>query len=225
MTYNLLGTGENYTERYPYVIATIRRYLPDILGLQEAPKTVHSQIIDKISDVYAEAQKWHEGGTIVNYTPILYRKDKYKVIEAGVVFLRSRYTETNTKSMSWAVLETIETGERFIVTNLHGALIMATYNIPGSNSVEGAAWRVDNVAQMLEKLDELKAKYGDLPTLSTGDYNFNADAQAYKDAIAGGLRDAETVATVSRVTGIKTTHTVGASPVAREEHRPYFCQR
>lgn len=151
--------------------------------MQEAPKTVHSQIIDKISDVYAEAQKWHEGGTIVNYTPILYRKDKYKVIEAGVVFLRSRYTETNTKSMSWAVLETIETGERFIVTNLHGALIMATYNIPGSNSVEGAAWRVDNVAQMLEKLDELKAKYGDLPTLSTGDYNFNADAQAYKDAL------------------------------------------
>lgn len=214
MTYNVLGVADNHLDRYPYVIAQIRRYLPDILGMQESPKTVHSQVIDAVSDVYAEAHKWHDGGDIVNYTPILYRKDKYKVLEADCVFLRSRYTGTNTKSICWAVFETIETGERFIVTNLHGSLISASYNIPGSNSVEGAAWRVDNVAQMVEKLTELKAKYGDLPTFSTGDFNFNEDAQAYKDAVAAGLSDAEKIATVSRVSGIKTTHTVGQAPAS-----------
>lgn len=215
MTYNVLGVADNHLDRYPYVIAQIRRYLPDILGMQESPKTVHNQVIDAVKDVYAEAHKWHDDADdIVNYTPILYRKDKYKVLESGCVFLRSRYTGTNTKSIAWAVFETLETGEKFMVTNLHGSLISASYNIPGSNSVEGAAWRVDNVKQMLEKLDEMKAKYGDLPTFSTGDFNFNEDAQAYKEAIAGGLTSAERCAAVSSVTGIKTTHAVGQAPAA-----------
>ncbi len=215
MTYNVLGVADNHLDRYPYVIAQIRRYLPDILGMQESPKTVHNQVIDAVKDVYAEAHKWHDDANdIVNYTPILYRKDKYKVLESGCIFLRSRYTGTNTKSIAWAVFEALEGGDKFIVTNLHGSLISDSYNIPGSNSVEGAAWRVDNVAQMVEKLNELKAKYGDLPTFSTGDFNFNEDAQAFKDAVAAGLTTAEKAATVSAVTGIKTTHTVGQAPAS-----------
>lgn len=214
MTYNVLGVAENHLDRYPYVIAQIRRYLPDILGMQESPKTVHSQVIQAVSDVYAEAKQWHNDGDTANYTPILYRKDKYKVLEADCVFLRSRYTGTNTKSICWAVFENLETAERFIVTNLHGSLIAASYNIPGSNSVEGAAWRVDNVKQMVEKLNEMKAKYGDLPTFSTGDFNFNEDSQAFKDTVAAGLTTAEKAAAVSSVTGIKTTHGVGQAPVA-----------
>ena len=215
MTYNVLGVADNHLDRYPYVLAQIRRYMPDILGMQESPKTVHNQVIDAVKDVYAEAHKWHDDADdVVNYTPILYRKDKYKVLESGCIFLRSRYTETNTKSIAWAVFETLDGGAKFIVTNLHGSLIADSYNIPGSNSVEGAAWRVDNVAQMVEKLNELKGKYGDIPTFSTGDFNFNEDAQAYKDAVAAGLSDAEKIASVSRVTGIKTTHTVGQAPAA-----------
>lgn len=214
MTYNVYGTNGDYAARFPYVVETIKQYLPDIIGMQEANDKVHSEVIDQLSDVYAQVDKFLEGNDIITRTPILYRKDKYKVLEADCVFLRSRYTGTNTKSIAWAVFESIETGERFIMTNLHGALIADSYNVAGTNSVEGAAWRVDNIAQMVEKLTELKAKYGELPTFSTGDFNFNEDAQAYKDAIAAGLSDAEKTATVSRVTGTKTTHTVGETPVA-----------
>lgn len=213
MTFNVFGTNGDYAARFPYIVDTVRRTLPDIVGFQEANKTVHNQVLAKLYDVYAQVHTHHSNGSTVNYTPILYRRDKLKVIESDLSFLRSRYTGTNTKSITTCVMEVIETGERFIMTNLHGSLISASYNIPGSNAVEGAAWREDNIAEMCEKIDALKQKYGDLPTFSTGDYNFNSTAKAYSDALALGLKCADVLATVSADRGMASYHkTVGDIP-------------
>ena len=214
MTLNSYGTNGDYETRFPYQVNLVRRYLPDVVGMQEVNKTTHGGVVNKLSDIYAVAAKWHGGGSIVNYTPILYRQDKFALVEANVFFLRSRYTGSNTKSISWAVLSPLDGSSDFIVINLHGALIMASYNLPGSNAVEGAAWRTDNVKEMIELLGTIRAKYGNLPAFFTGDYNFDASSQAYQTAIDGGLIDSEQSATVSRVTGIKTYHTVGEAPPA-----------
>ncbi|MBQ3125957.1 MAG: hypothetical protein IJC15_02710 [Clostridia bacterium] len=214
MTLNSYGTNGDYKTRFPYQVDLIKRFLPDVLGMQEVNKTTHSGVVDPLLDIYAIADKWHDGGNIVNYTPILYRKDKYELVGADVFFLRSRYTETNTKSISWAVLSPLDGGQDFIVINLHGSLIMASYNLPGTNAVEGAAWRTDNAREMLELYDSLCDQYGDLPAFFTGDFNCNSDSEAYATAIAGGLSDPEVTATVSRVTGIKTHHGVGEMPAA-----------
>lgn len=214
MTFNTLGTnGDNPSVRFPLIFETVRRYLPDVVGFQEANKTIHSAVLEDLTDVYDFVNKYHDAGAPVNYTPIMYRKDKFNCIAGGVEFLRSRYTGTNTKSYSWAVLELKSTGKRFIVLNLHGALISPAYNLEGmTNAVEGAAWRRDNVAQLHERAVKLQTKYGALPTFLIGDFNFNKAAAAYSDATALGYVTAEKTATQHKETGTKTTHGIGSAP-------------
>lgn len=216
MTLNTLGAQENYEERFPYMIDLIKQYLPDVIGLQEANKTVQSYVIKPLLEFYAYNQRWHDNGEIANYTPILYRKDKFELLEAGVRFLRSSYKGTNTKSISWAVLSPLDGSPDFIVTNLHGAMLSASYNIPGTNEVEGAEWRADNIREMLEIIAELRTKYGNLPSFSTGDYNFYRHAKGYAEAVKGGLLNPEIVSTVSSMEGIGTNHEVGKMPVSKE---------
>ncbi len=216
MTLNTLGAQENYTERFPYMIDLIRQYLPDVIGLQEANKTVQSYVIKPLLEFYEYNQRWHDNGEIANYTPILYRKDKFKLLEAGVRFLRSSYKGTNTKSISWAVLSPLDGSPAFIVTNLHAAMLSSSYGIPGTNEVEGAEWRADNIREMLEIISELRAKYGMLPSFSTGDYNFYRQSKGYAEAVKGGLLNPEIVSTVSSMDGMGTNHKVGAMPTSKE---------
>ena len=222
MTFNILGTSENFAERKKYEVQAILDHLPDVIGFQEASPDTHTQVLfnTSVKKYYEINAKYHANNSTANYTPILFLKDKYKLIEGGVEFLRSRYERTNTKSLSWAVLEVKETGKRFIVANLHGALwVSNSYILPEGETdatmvAKAVLWRVDNAKQMLEKIDELKAKYGDLPVVTTGDYNFTSSTDAYKTIIAGGLVSSQEKASISATKGIKSTHAVGSAPAS-----------
>lgn len=161
----------------------------------------------------------HPGISTANYTPILYLKDKYTLVDEGVEWLRSRYEKTNTKSLSWAVLEVKDSGKRFIAVNMHGAFWSTNYDLPGgetqsSMSVKVLHWRVDNVNQMLERIDKLKVKSGDLPVVATGDFNSDASTDAYKTAVSGGLLSSQDTAAVSATNGVRSHHAVGSAPAS-----------
>ena len=212
MTFNLLGGGENPERRYPNIQETILTYLPDVIGFQEANGGQYPGVLNQLK-MYAKVETEMPSSC----TPILYRKDKYTQIDGGCEFLDSRYTGTSTKSMMWVVLRSNETGKTFCVINLHGAVLSNSYSgYEGMSSAEMNAivsvWRVDNVRQMLAKCAEIEAKYGDLPVMFTGDFNFNSSSEAYRAVLAAGLTEAEVSATGKRVTGIGTWHTVGVAP-------------
>ena len=73
-------------------------------------------------------------------------------------------------------------------------------------------WRVDNVCQMLEKKDELRAKYGDkLPVFITGDFNTYAHRESIQN-MKKVLPDSAEVATVSATTGVNSFHRIPGQP-------------
>lgn len=217
MTLNTKGVSDDASERYPYLIESILLYLPDILGMQEVRKRIYPNVIDKISNYYSVTCRAHKSG-VVNYTPILYRKDKFNVVEAGVEWLNARYTGTNTKSVSWAVLKcSYQDNLKIGVVNLHSAVLSNKY-IGYENTTQEErhticdTWRVDNVHQMLRIKEDIIKIHGDMPFIFMGDYNCGSDSNAYKAVINAGFNEAETTASTALFNGKETLHEIGEAP-------------
>ena len=103
--------------------------------------------------------------------------------DAGVEWLRDRYTQTNTKSIEWAVFED-KNGETFALINFHGAVCFNTYKgfenyTKAQLSAQVNEWRKGNARQLLEVRDRLIGKYGAIPVMINGDCNFNSSSEAY----------------------------------------------
>lgn len=199
MTFNILGSGDGYDQgRRELIMETVLDYMPDVIGFQESNKTNLATLHQspEFTAYYDINAKYHPKDTTANYTLILFLKDKYTLIEGGVEWNRCRYTGTNTKSTSWAVLERIEDGQRFIVTNIHGSLWDPYYELPEGETYESmetkanGVWHIDNAEQVMENVDELRETYGDLPVISVGDYNFNETHRAYFRITEEGYTDA-----------------------------------
>ena len=223
MTYNIAGTSKDYDKRKDKMVQVILDYLPDVVGFQEANADTHNDILkcEEIAEYYAMNQKTHKGNSPVNYTPILYLKSKYNQLEAGVEWNNSRYTGTNTKSISWTVLERISDGKQFMVINIHGSLWSEDYKLPAGEThttmqaKAAVEWKVDNMQQMLAKINEIKAKYPGIAVFTTGDYNYNNTHSAYQLMKSSGLGSAQEDATVSKTTSHGSYHsTVGNMPAA-----------
>ena len=217
MTFNVLGSGQEPKKRAPYIQETILTYMPDVVGFQECNSEQHGLTINALKSDYTLAQRAHESGTII-YTPIIYLTEKYTQLDSGVEWLDSRYTGTNTKSVAWVVLQAKETGKKFAVVNIHGAVISTDYkgfeNMPsGERSALVNEWRVDNVRQMLDVRTDIQTKHGNIAVVFIGDFNFNSDSDAYRATKAAGLTEAEVSATGKKTTGYASySGTAGKAP-------------
>lgn len=192
MTFNLRGGEDNPYMRHPNIYETILTYLPDVIGFQEANNGHYPEVLHRLEDYAIVTTEMP-----VNCTPIIYLRDKYTQIDGGCTYLRMRNTDTGTKSIAWVVLRANETGKTFCVINMHGALVVE--------------WRMDNVRQMLELKESVKSKYGDIPVMFTGDFNFSSDEITYQLTRDAGLTEAELSAEV-RMEGWNTWHSVGVAP-------------
>lgn len=180
----------------------------DLIGMQEVNR-VGTGLFDLLSDIYSPVAVRHTEDKHC-FTPILYRHDKFELIESGSELYRSRGTDT--KSMAWAVVADKQSGKKLAIINSHGSLILKSYNLEATDRVEGEMWRVDNVCQMLEKKDELREKYGAaLPVFITGDFNSYVDRESIQN-MKKVLPDSADIATVSATTGINSFHRVPCRP-------------
>ena len=194
----------------------IERHLPDVMGLQECNAKVHSKVLSKLPDFYAFANEYHSNGKTPNYTPIIYNTNLLKCLKSDVVWLRGRYTGTNTKSLSWAVFEDND-GNKFALINFHGAVCSNTYKgfenyTKEQLNAQANEWKLDNVAQVIEVKNAILAEFGNIPVLVSGDNNFNSSSRQYENLIAEGFSDAEIVSRVSKKTGYKTSYGYGSTP-------------
>lgn len=213
MTYNLACLVSEDVNGENECIKIIKRFMPDIMGLQECKANVHKKVLSKLPDVYEFTNEYHKNGTTLNYTPIIYNKNVLKCLESELVWLRGRYTGTNTKSLNWAVFEDKE-GKRFALINFHGAVCSNSYSgfedyTKQQLTAQALEWKLDNVAQTLEVVDSIKNKYGNIAIMISGDHNFNSSSQPYANLVAKGFFDAEHTARIERTTGYKTSYTYG----------------
>jgi endonuclease/exonuclease/phosphatase family metal-dependent hydrolase len=177
----------------------------DIIGMQEV-NHIGGGIFELISDVYTKVSERHADEKRC-FTPIVYRHDRFDLVESGSALYDKRGTDT--KSMAWVVLSDKKSGKKVALINSHGSLILASYNLDATDEVEGERWRVDNVRQILEKKDELRAKYGDLlPVFSTGDFNSYPHWESVV-TMKKSMPESADVATVSADRNVTTFHPVG----------------
>ncbi len=203
MTFNVLCAGSNehqWCRRQPLVRDVIMNYMPDFFGIQEAHygwmRYLSSQLKKQYS--YVGVGK-DDGRNCGEFSPVFYRKDKFKVNESLDFWL----SETPLKpSLGWdgaenricsgALFENIETGESVAVFNTH----------------------LDHIGKIAQKkgadliLENLK-KYDNIKTVLTGDFNVTPDSEIYRIFTLSGFDDARTAAT--EADNINSFHYFGQS--------------
>lgn len=186
MFYNVLWDNSSVEERGRLQVEMIKEYAPDVIGFQEFKTNRRAYIVPALKQLgYAETMLYtsvaSKGADYYNYVPIFYNTATTECIESGYLRYNAQYSEgeSKSKSMTWAVMKSKTTQEKYIVVNTH----MCTQDdtIRGKQAVE-AITVVNSVLQ----------KYPNLPTFLGGDYNGKYVAANFKYfASTGGFTDIE----------------------------------
>lgn len=136
-------------------------------------------------------------GTGNEFAPVFYKADKYKLLEADTFWLSetpdqksgTAWNASNTRICTYAVLENQETGERYIHFNTH---VDHTSDLARENGIRIITARITRISE----------KYGNIPAVSTGDYNSTEDSTVH-EAMTSIMDDSKQIAK-SIVVGGKT---------------------
>ncbi len=185
MTYNVLVGHNSYfprpVERAPYVEKMIRKYNPDIVGVQEASTVWKEQLSALLSDKYelvgfGRDSEMNEDGTLkqthgeAQY--VIYSKEKFELLDSTTEWLsatpavpQSKYEgQAYLRVVTWAHLRRKEDGKEFVHCNTH---------LDFERKLQ-----VKEVIQIVERME--KYQNAGLPIIITGDFNMTPDAPAFK---------------------------------------------
>ena len=180
MSFNVRDGEFDREEIVPQVVAD---YMPDSVGFQECEGTWYLTLKTYLPDYTIVGVGRLTGIKLLGEsTAIMFRKDKYKLIDSGTLWLSetpdkvskgwdSKYYRTCT----WVVLENKETGEQYAHINTHL-----------DNS--GAQARTNGLELVLKK-----AASFDMPVVITGDFNFGKGTALYRQ-LTSGVKDTSSIA-------------------------------
>jgi endonuclease/exonuclease/phosphatase family metal-dependent hydrolase len=186
MTFNIrfdtpadTDAGDRWEDRRSSVIETIRRFDPDIVGLQEALSIQLADLQEAFRD-YTVVGEPREAGDLGEYVPILSRRDRFDVEQHGDFWL-SPTPETrgsrgwdagNPRHCTWVQFRDRSSGQRFAVFNTHLDRWGALARLEASRLIVARA-----------------ALTPDLPTVVLGDLNAPEDSEPLATFRTAGLRD------------------------------------
>lgn len=177
MTYNIRydnpGDGINqWGNRKEKVYDLIRKYNPDLLGVQEALQHQLKDIVDNVSDYAYIGVGRDDGKEKGEFSAILYKKDRFDILAQNTFWLSETPEVAGSKSWdaaitrvaTWAKVRDKKSGNEFFMINTHFDHI-------------GREARAKSATL-------LKAKALDfgrgLPVIITGDFNCTRDELPYK---------------------------------------------
>ncbi|HUG18830.1 MAG TPA: endonuclease/exonuclease/phosphatase family protein [Planctomycetaceae bacterium] len=177
MTWNIRydnrGDGENaWTHRKDWVADIIRREQVDIVGLQEVLKHQLDDLTQRLPELAAYGVGRDDGNTKGEYSPILYRKDRFEVLDKSTFWLSKTPDQAGsrdwdsaiTRIASWLKLKDRRTGQVFYAINTH-------FDHMGNEA------RANSAALLVKMLRE---KFKDHPVVLTGDFNTKPESVPYK---------------------------------------------
>lgn len=199
MSYNV-QTGSPDRKRQTDMIKNITDFMPDVIGTQEVNSVWISifkmkglmneyELIGKPRGQASDTSNGNE------YSAILYRKSKFKLIDSGTLWLSDTPDVVNsklesseyTRIMTYVVLERISDGVRFAHVNTHM-----------SWDAKGDKTNLKQMKIILKLVDErIYAKHGELPTYFTGDFNVLMTSEGYKHLLSTGKEDSRLIADVT----------------------------
>ena len=193
MSFNVRDGEFDREEIVPQVVAD---YMPDSVGFQECEGTWYLTLKTYLPDYkIVGVGRWTGIRQLGESTAIMYRKDKYRLVDWGTFWLSetpylvSKGWDANyPRTCTWAILQNKTTGEKY-----------AHFNTHLDNG--GAQAREEGLKLILKKISEL-----DMPVVLTGDFNFTKGTALYRQ-LTTDLSDVSAIAAVADSGG--TAHGYG----------------
>lgn len=167
--YNENGDFE-FARRLEIYCAFLDYYDPDVVGLQEFCPSWFNGI-----KKYDNIGKWdvlkfqNPNATNENVmSTIMYRSDRFTLVDSGMTYY-SKFNNRKCRSISWAVLKSIETGKEFCFVSTHWDTNTANNN---------------TLAQVAELAAFVNEKVKSYPVFTTGDFNNNEWNEPFKNYIS-----------------------------------------
>lgn len=144
-----------------------RKYLPDVLGLQEMTKSWwDSPIWKELADQYSFVQADTLGK--LNFTPLLYRPARLEVIDCGFQLYHEELDPS--KGFTWAVFRARDEAVLFAVFNTH---------FMWPNGIEYDVIRRYNAMELTQAIARITSRYA-CPAFFMGDLNCTVDSLAWQ---------------------------------------------
>lgn len=162
LDYNVWMHTAGQEGRVNSLLSDIEKLNPDLMGLQECTHEWMAFITDKFSEKYGIVGEGRDGTHTSEdqFNPILYRKDKFTLIDSGTRWLSEtpevKYTKVPDSSyeriFTFAVLEEKATGKKFVFISTH---------------FDHEGGQADQASAMTAYISQFR----DMPMLMCGDYN------------------------------------------------------
>ncbi|MDR3313250.1 MAG: endonuclease/exonuclease/phosphatase family protein [Oscillospiraceae bacterium] len=201
MSFNVWTDKNTLQARTNGVMQTILKEMPDSVGLQEAHARWRLTFAWELRERYGMACWIGRDFAFDEGVPILYNKEKYRLLRQGVFWLSETpdvvsggWDTVHNRIAGYAVLQDKQTGFTYVHFNTHFDNLSALA-------------RENSATLLLERIQE----FGDLPVVITGDLNTTSTQPPVQTLLTGGLRDTRELATVTD-TGA-TMNIEGATPI------------
>ena len=186
MTYNIKYANENdgensWSNRKDWITNQIGFYEPDVMGVQEAVKSQLDHFTKRL-EVYNVIGEARDGVDKGEFSAILYKKDKFKVLKEDTFWLSQTPGEVSrgwdadyNRVCTYALLQDKDSGEKLWIFNTHFDHV-------------GTEARRESSELIISKIRELNKE--DLPVLLMGDFNLEPDSEEIK-RISNFLQDSK----------------------------------
>lgn len=186
MSFNLrlsaAADGENvWPNRRELVIETIRRYGPDVLGVQECLPDQKVFLEERLADYTAVGVGRDDGREAGEHALILFRSKQFERVEDGTFWLSRTpgvagsvgWDATLPRIATWVKLREREYGREFVMVNTH-------FDLAGVES------RV-HAAGLIREFVDTRAE--GVPVVISGDFNAHSTEPAYEVLLRGEGRE------------------------------------
>jgi endonuclease/exonuclease/phosphatase family metal-dependent hydrolase len=177
MTYNIRYATEQdginaWSKRQNKVFELMKREDPAIIGLQEALQSQIKDILKNLKEYDFIGVGRDDGKTKGEYSPILYKKSLYKIVEQNTFWLSETPTIPGSKNWdaaitriaTWARVKDKKTGKDFIIINTH-------FDHMGTVARKNSATILKSKAAEISK---------GLPVIIMGDFNCTREEEPYR---------------------------------------------
>ncbi len=168
-----------WADRADLNVRTIRRYAPDLIGIQELDAGHRATYAAHLADYQGIAVD--DRGEDV--AAVFWRADRFEEIAHGTFFLGGNpaarvpdWGSEDPLDATWVHLRCREDGQELLHLNTH-------FDDESEHS------RVESAKLVVARLDTLQAERGDVPVVVTGDFNCNPWSPAYRVFLAAGFVD------------------------------------
>jgi endonuclease/exonuclease/phosphatase family metal-dependent hydrolase len=177
MTYNIRYDTEKdgvnaWSKRKDKVSALIKKYNPDILGVQEALRNQLEYLSNSLDGYVYVGVGRDDGKEQGEYSAILFKKERFKINTKGTIWLSE--TPDVPGSKSWdAAITRVATWMKVLDRRLNREFLIVNTHFDHI----GVEARKNSAKLIREKITEMRSG---LPVILTGDFNFTRDQEPYK---------------------------------------------